>query len=245
MDALDQQARREYSVVPLAGGRRRSAPTADLDRRGRQRPLGGRGRGRGAGTEPAGGDRDAGQGHQERRRGAIGPSASASAGHESGTVPTIVDSTSEELPATAVAIPADSLRGSPVGLPSPQPTPGRRCAAPPWITSRDGSTAMPHASSARSTQSWPRGRSARHPPTRTAGNAHRAADGPGHGTRQGQARGPGRPLHRGRRRAPARRDRERDRWLAVYVEYLQLVHTRDGWKIVNALWANSTPSQDQ
>jgi hypothetical protein len=24
---------------------------------------------------------------------------------------------------------------------------------------------------------------------------------------------------------------------AVYVEYLQLVRTRDGWKIVNALWA--------
>jgi hypothetical protein len=23
---------------------------------------------------------------------------------------------------------------------------------------------------------------------------------------------------------------------AVYVEYLQLVHTRDGWRIVNALW---------
>jgi hypothetical protein len=32
---------------------------------------------------------------------------------------------------------------------------------------------------------------------------------------------------------------------AVYVEYLQLVHTRDGWKIVNALWANATPDQDQ
>ena len=32
---------------------------------------------------------------------------------------------------------------------------------------------------------------------------------------------------------------------AVYVEYLQLVHTRHGWKIVNALWANATPSQDQ
>jgi len=32
---------------------------------------------------------------------------------------------------------------------------------------------------------------------------------------------------------------------AVYVEYLQLVHTRDGWKIVNALWASATPSQDQ
>jgi Putative lumazine-binding len=32
---------------------------------------------------------------------------------------------------------------------------------------------------------------------------------------------------------------------AVYVEYLQLVRTRDGWKIVNALWANATPSQDQ
>jgi hypothetical protein len=32
---------------------------------------------------------------------------------------------------------------------------------------------------------------------------------------------------------------------AVYVEYLQLVHTRDGWKIVNALWAYATPSQDQ
>jgi hypothetical protein len=26
---------------------------------------------------------------------------------------------------------------------------------------------------------------------------------------------------------------------AVYVEYLQLVHTRDGWKIVNALWARA------
>jgi Putative lumazine-binding len=26
---------------------------------------------------------------------------------------------------------------------------------------------------------------------------------------------------------------------AVYVEYLQLVHTRDGWKIVNALWAHA------
>ena len=32
---------------------------------------------------------------------------------------------------------------------------------------------------------------------------------------------------------------------AVYVEYLQLVHTRDGWKIVNALWASATPTQDQ
>jgi hypothetical protein len=32
---------------------------------------------------------------------------------------------------------------------------------------------------------------------------------------------------------------------AVYVEYLQLVHTRDGWKIVNALWASATPSQDR
>jgi Putative lumazine-binding len=32
---------------------------------------------------------------------------------------------------------------------------------------------------------------------------------------------------------------------AVYVEYLQLVHTRDGWKIVNALWASATPSQGQ
>jgi hypothetical protein len=32
---------------------------------------------------------------------------------------------------------------------------------------------------------------------------------------------------------------------AVYVEYLQLVHTRDGWKIVNALWARATRSQDQ
>jgi len=32
---------------------------------------------------------------------------------------------------------------------------------------------------------------------------------------------------------------------AVYVEYLQLVHTRDGWKSVNALWASATPSQDQ
>ena len=32
---------------------------------------------------------------------------------------------------------------------------------------------------------------------------------------------------------------------AVYVEYLQLVHTRVGWKIVNALWASATPSQDQ
>jgi hypothetical protein len=32
---------------------------------------------------------------------------------------------------------------------------------------------------------------------------------------------------------------------AVYVEYLQLVHTRDGWKIVNALWASATPNQDQ
>jgi hypothetical protein len=32
---------------------------------------------------------------------------------------------------------------------------------------------------------------------------------------------------------------------AVYVEYLQLVRTRDGWKIVNALWASATPSQDQ
>ncbi|MFG1820029.1 nuclear transport factor 2 family protein [Kribbella sp. NPDC049174] len=32
---------------------------------------------------------------------------------------------------------------------------------------------------------------------------------------------------------------------AVYVEYLQLVHTRHGWKIVNALWAYTTPSQDQ
>ena len=32
---------------------------------------------------------------------------------------------------------------------------------------------------------------------------------------------------------------------AVYVEYLQLVHTRHGWKIVNALWANATTSQDQ
>jgi hypothetical protein len=26
---------------------------------------------------------------------------------------------------------------------------------------------------------------------------------------------------------------------AVYVEYLQLVHTRHGWKIVNALWARA------
>jgi hypothetical protein len=26
---------------------------------------------------------------------------------------------------------------------------------------------------------------------------------------------------------------------AVYVEYLQLVHTHDGWKIVNALWARA------
>ena len=32
---------------------------------------------------------------------------------------------------------------------------------------------------------------------------------------------------------------------AVYVEYLQLVHTRDGWKIVNALWARATQSQEQ
>ena len=32
---------------------------------------------------------------------------------------------------------------------------------------------------------------------------------------------------------------------AVYVEYLQLVHSRDRWKIVNALWASATPSQDQ
>jgi hypothetical protein len=32
---------------------------------------------------------------------------------------------------------------------------------------------------------------------------------------------------------------------AVYVEYLQLVHTRHGWKIVNALWARATRSQDQ
>ena len=32
---------------------------------------------------------------------------------------------------------------------------------------------------------------------------------------------------------------------AVYVEYLQLVRTPQGWKIVNALWANATPSQDQ
>ena len=26
---------------------------------------------------------------------------------------------------------------------------------------------------------------------------------------------------------------------AVYVEYLQLAHTRQGWKIVNAMWANA------
>jgi hypothetical protein len=32
---------------------------------------------------------------------------------------------------------------------------------------------------------------------------------------------------------------------AVYVEYLQLVHTRHGWKIVNALWAWAAQSQDQ
>ena len=32
---------------------------------------------------------------------------------------------------------------------------------------------------------------------------------------------------------------------AIYVEYLQLVHTRHGWKIVNALWAYATPTQDQ
>jgi hypothetical protein len=32
---------------------------------------------------------------------------------------------------------------------------------------------------------------------------------------------------------------------AVYVEYLQLVHTRHGWKIVNALWAWTAQSQDQ
>jgi hypothetical protein len=32
---------------------------------------------------------------------------------------------------------------------------------------------------------------------------------------------------------------------AVYVEYLQLVHIRHGWKIVNALWTSATPSQDQ
>ena len=34
-----------------------------------------------------------------------------------------------------------------------------------------------------------------------------------------------------------RRDRDGDRALAVYREYLHLVRTDEGWRIVNALWA--------
>jgi hypothetical protein len=48
-----------------------SAPAADLDRRGRQRPVAGRGRCRGAGAEPAVGDRHTGPSLQEQRGVAI------------------------------------------------------------------------------------------------------------------------------------------------------------------------------
>jgi hypothetical protein len=63
-------AGRACSRVPGQGqpGRGRgSAPAAELDRRGWQRPLSGRGRGRGAGSQPAVGDGDDDQSDAEPR----------------------------------------------------------------------------------------------------------------------------------------------------------------------------------
>ena len=49
-----------------------------------------------------------------------------------------------------------------------------------------------------------------------------------------------RPAHRHRRRSrrPSGRRRERRRRTAIYHEYLHLVRTAGGWRIVNALWSS-------
>jgi hypothetical protein len=138
---------------------------------------------------------------------------------------------------TAVATPHRYLRGSPSWLPSPQPTTGPLSCVPPWITSRDGSTATPHASSALHPELAKRslGQASSDPELLTTLTARQMVEATagGEGTREdpGDRRIEVEHLHGTIANVTVRS--------AVYVEYLQLVHTRRGWKIVNTLWARA------